>query len=43
VSTRLPLFIWVSGMRWASAQGFEEAKTDLGMDQYAINTFNIYQ
>jgi SRSO17 transposase len=34
VSARLPLFVWLSGLRWAIEQCFEEAKTDLGMDQY---------
>jgi SRSO17 transposase len=36
VSTRLPLFIWLSGIRWAIEQCFEEAKTELGMDQYEL-------
>jgi hypothetical protein len=30
---RLPLFVWLSGLRWAIEQCFEEAKTELGMDQ----------
>jgi len=33
VSTRLPLFVWLSGVRWAIEQCFEETKTELGMDQ----------
>jgi SRSO17 transposase len=36
VSTRLPLFVWLSGMRWAIEQCFAETKTELGMDQYEI-------
>lgn len=34
VSTRLPLLVWLSGLRWAIEQGFEEAKPELGLDQY---------
>jgi SRSO17 transposase len=39
VSARLPLFVWLSGLRWAIAQCFEEAKTDLGMDQDEVRTY----
>ena len=39
VSTRLPLFIWLSGVRWAIEQCFEEAKTELGMDQYEMRKY----
>jgi SRSO17 transposase len=39
VSTRLPLFIWLSGARWAIEQCFEETKTELGMDQYEIRKY----
>ena len=39
VSTRLPLFIWLSGIRWAIEQCFEEAKTELGMDQYELRRY----
>jgi SRSO17 transposase len=39
VSTRLPLFIWLSGVRWAIEQCFEETKTELGMDQYEIRKY----
>jgi SRSO17 transposase len=39
VSTRLPLFVWFSGLRWAIAQCFEEAKTELGMDQYEVRKY----
>jgi SRSO17 transposase len=34
-SAPLRLFVWLSGVRWAIEQGFEETKTELGMDQYA--------
>jgi SRSO17 transposase len=36
VRTRLPLFVWLSGLRWAIEQGFEEATTELGLDQYEV-------
>jgi SRSO17 transposase len=36
VSTRLPLFVWLSGLRWAIEQCFEEAKTELGMDHCEV-------
>jgi SRSO17 transposase len=36
LSARLPLFVWLSGVRWAIAQGFEEAKTALGRDHDEI-------
>jgi SRSO17 transposase len=39
VSTRLPLFVWLSGIRWAIEQCFEETKTELGMDQYEIRKY----
>ena len=38
-STRLPLFVWLSGMRWAIEQCFEETKSELGMDQYEVRKF----
>jgi len=31
-STRLPTVVWLSSLRWAIEQRFEEAKTALGMD-----------
>jgi SRSO17 transposase len=37
--TRLPLFVWLSGLRWAIEQGFEEATTELGMDQYEVRKY----
>jgi SRSO17 transposase len=36
VSTRLRTFVWLSGMRWAIEQCFEETKSELGMDQYEV-------
>ena len=33
LSVRLPLFVWLSGLRWAIEQCVEEAKTELGLDQ----------
>jgi SRSO17 transposase len=36
VSMRLPLFVWLNGVRWAIEQCFEETKTKLGMDQYEV-------
>jgi len=38
-STRLKTFVWLSGMRWAIEQCFEEAKTDLGMDHYEVRKY----
>jgi SRSO17 transposase len=35
-STRLKTFVWLSGVRWAIEQCFEEAKSDLGMDHYEV-------
>ncbi len=39
ISTRLPTFVWLSGLRWAVEQCFEEAKSDLGMDHYEVRKF----
>jgi SRSO17 transposase len=39
LSVRLPLFVWLSGLRWAIEQCFEEAKTELGMDQYEVRKY----
>lgn len=38
-STRLELFVWLSGIRWAIEQCFEETKTELGMDQYEVRKY----
>ena len=35
-SARLKLFVWLSGVRWAIEQCFEETKTELGMDHYEV-------
>jgi SRSO17 transposase len=35
-STRLKTFVWLSGIRWAVEQCFEETKTELGMDHYEV-------
>jgi SRSO17 transposase len=37
--TRLKTLVWLSGLRWAIEQCFEEAKTDLGMDHYEVRKF----
>ena len=39
VSTRLPTFVWLSGLRWAIEQCFEETKTELGMDHYEVRKY----
>ena len=39
LSTRLPTFAWLSGVRWAIEQGFEEAKTELGMDHDEVRRY----
>jgi hypothetical protein len=36
LSTRLKTFVWLSGIRWAIEQCFEETKTELGMDHYEV-------
>jgi len=38
-SAALSLFVWLSGRRWAIEQGFEESKSELGMDHYEVRTF----
>lgn len=38
-STRLKALVWLSGLRWAIEQCFEEAKTELGMDHYEVRKF----
>jgi SRSO17 transposase len=39
VSTRLQVFVWLSGLRWAIEQCFEETKIELGMDHYEIRKY----
>jgi len=38
-SCRLKLLVWLSGIRWAVEQSFEEAKTEIGMDHYEVRKF----
>ena len=38
-STRLKELVWLSGLRWAIEQCFEETKTELGMDHYELRKF----
>jgi SRSO17 transposase len=38
-STRLKKLVWLSGLRWAIEQCFEETKTELGMDHYELRKF----
>jgi len=38
-STRLKTLIWLSGLRWAIEQCFEETKTELGMGHYEVRKF----
>jgi SRSO17 transposase len=37
--TRLKTFVWLSGIRWAIEQCFEETKTELGMDHYEVRKY----
>jgi SRSO17 transposase len=39
LSARLKLFVWLSGLRWAIEQCFEETKSELGMDHYEVRKF----
>ena len=39
MSAPLRLFVWLSGVRWAIEQGFEETKTALGMDHYEVRKY----
>jgi SRSO17 transposase len=38
-STPLRLLVWLSGVRWAIEQCFEETKTELGMDHYEVRKY----
>ena len=38
-SVRLKTLVWLSGLRWAVEQCFEETKTELGMDHYEVRKF----
>jgi SRSO17 transposase len=35
----LRTFVWLSGLRWAVEQCFEEGKTELGMDHYEVRKY----
>lgn len=39
VNTKLKTFVWLSGLRWAIEQCFEETKSDLGLDHYEVRKF----
>jgi SRSO17 transposase len=38
-STPLRTFVWLSGLRWAIEQCFEEGKIELGMDHYEVRKY----
>jgi SRSO17 transposase len=38
-SIPLSTFVWLSGLRWAVEQCFEESKTELGMDHYEVRKY----
>jgi len=38
-NTRLKTLVWLSGLRWAIEQCFEESKSELGMDHYEVRKF----
>jgi len=38
-STPLRILVWLSGLRWAIEQCFEEGKTELGMDHYEVRKY----
>src|SRR5207244_4343997 len=40
VSTPWRTFVWLSGVRWAIEQCFEEGKTELGMDHYEVRKYS---
>jgi SRSO17 transposase len=40
VSTPLRTFVWLSGVRWAVEQCFEESKTELGMAHYEVRKYS---
>jgi SRSO17 transposase len=43
VSTPLRTFVWLSGLRWAVEQCFEEGKTELGMAHYEVRKYAGWQ
>jgi SRSO17 transposase len=38
-SARLKTLVWLSGLRWAVEQCFEETKSELGMDHYEVRKY----
>jgi SRSO17 transposase len=42
-STKIKTLVWLSGLRWAIEQCFEESKTELGMDHYEVRKFTGWQ
>jgi len=38
-NAKLKTFVWLSGLRWAIEQCFEETKSELGMDQYEVRKY----
>ena len=38
-SVRLSLVVWLSGVRWAIEQCFEETKGEVGMDHYEVRKY----
>jgi len=38
-AVRFPTLVWLSGLRWAIEQCFEESKTELGMDHYEVRKY----
>jgi SRSO17 transposase len=38
-STPLRIFVWLSGLRWAIEQCFEEGKTELGLAHYEVRKY----
>jgi SRSO17 transposase len=43
LSTPLSTLVWLSGLRWAVEQCFEEGKTELGMDHYEVRKYAGWQ
>jgi len=39
VSTRLNIFVWLSGIRWSVEQCFQECKSGLGMGDYQVRKY----
>ena len=38
-SIKLNTFVWLSGLRWAIEQCFEETKSELGMNHYEVRKY----